>query len=382
MTLNELTDDALLSQLQSICVELRRLDARLIAYLIEVEDRRLELRSACSSIFDFCRRRLGMSEGAAYRRMTVAALARRFPTLLSSIESGKLHLSGAVLLRDHLTEENVEELVEAASGKTKREIAELVAKRAPRPDVPSTIRKLPAAKPATTAGELGLPLAAPVPAPARIEPISAARYRVQLTASAALCGKLERARDLMRHRNPTGDLGEVVEAALDLLLDKLEKERLGKTSLPARARRPAKQGHVRRAARREVFERDGEQCAFVDEQGRRCEAKGFLEVDHVTSRAEGGSGESSNLRVLCRPHNRLHAEEVFGREHVARQIDFRQRKSAGDAHDGAPDAALRGLVNLGFAKAEATRAVQVVRARHAEQVPIVELLREAIAVLT
>ena len=36
----------------------------------------------------------------------------------------------------------------------------------------------------------------------------------------------------MRHRNPTGDYAVIFEAALDLLLEKLETDRLGKTSRP------------------------------------------------------------------------------------------------------------------------------------------------------
>src|SRR4029077_3311703 len=108
--------------------------------------------------------------------------------------------------------------------------------------------------PATKASPLAVAPPAPSVGPARIEPLSAARYKLQLTASAELRDKLERARDLMRHRNPTGDLAAVVEGALDALLEKLEKERLGKTSQPTRVRRPAKPGHVSRKVRREVFE--------------------------------------------------------------------------------------------------------------------------------
>ena len=52
-----------------------------------------------------------------------------------------------------------------------------------------------------------------------------------------------------------------------LLLAQLEKAKLGKTGRPRRAR-AAKTGAVRRAARREVYERDAERCAFVDETGR------------------------------------------------------------------------------------------------------------------
>jgi 5-methylcytosine-specific restriction endonuclease McrA len=190
--------------------------------------------------------------------------------------------------------------------------------------------------------------------------------------------KLQRAQDLMRHRNPNGDMAVVLERALDVLLEKLEKERLGKTNGPRRATRPASSGRITRAARREVFARDGEQCTFVDAQAQRCPARGLLELDHKQPRALDGKGDPANLRVLCRAHNQLHAEQVFGREHVARQREahFRQRKCEPF------DVATKGLVSLGFRKSEASRAVMVVQARHSETVAPPEILREALGVLT
>src|SRR3954453_19414077 len=118
MHLTDLTDHELVSRLSALCVEGHALTARLIVHLIEVEERRLDLRAACTSMFDFCQRRLGMREGAAFRRITAARLVKRFPTLLGRIEKGELHLSTVVLLRPHLTAENVEELADAVVGKT------------------------------------------------------------------------------------------------------------------------------------------------------------------------------------------------------------------------------------------------------------------------
>src|SRR6476661_1319199 len=107
MHLTELTDDELVSRLSALCLEGHALTARMIDHLIEVEERRLDLRAACSSMFDFCQRRLGMSEGAAFRRINAARLVKRFPSLLGRIERGELHLSALVLLRPRLTDENV-----------------------------------------------------------------------------------------------------------------------------------------------------------------------------------------------------------------------------------------------------------------------------------
>jgi hypothetical protein len=366
--LTALTDDALVARVSTLCAEGHVLTARIIVHLIEVEDRRHDLRAACTSMFDFCQRKLGMSEGAAFRRITAARIVKRFPSLLGRVEKGELGLSALVLLRDHLTPQNVEQLADAVVGKTRREIEELLARLAPRPDVP-----------------------------VRIQPLSEARYKVQLTASAELKAKLERACDLMRHRNPSGDLAVVLDAAMDVLLAKLEKERLAKVKTPRQRRQPSEPRATRATratrgraipapVRREVFARDGEQCTFHSAAGERCPQRGHLELDHVEAWGLGGANTPSNLRVRCRAHNRLAAEDIFGKAHVAERIDFRQRKSDPAVPQVAvQDLAVQGLHNLGFKKTDAQRAVDhVLQTRVASGEPLViqDLLRGAIAELT
>jgi hypothetical protein len=394
MKLTNLPDNELLSNLHSLLASMRLQTAKLLLYLIEVEERRLHLASACPSMFIFCTRDLGMSEGEAFRRLAAARIAQRFPVVLDLIENGKVHLSALALLSKHSTDDNFAELLMAACGKTKREVEQLLAARFPSADVPSTIRKIPARpghdiaasagaalpppasagaalppapplEPTTRMHRSDLAVVAPAPQPptsvespnlrsdcamvsaaeegappqdfalpraataslsaphASLRPLSADRYKVQFTADQALKDKLERARDLLRHANPSGDLGIVMDRALDLLLAELEKKKLGKTDHPKPAR-PSKSGAVTQAVRREVVARDGERCSFVDAEGRRCPARGFLEIDHVEPRALGGSGTAGNCRVLCAAHNRFAAEQVFGRAYIDRQIHFRQ----------------------------------------------------------
>lgn len=139
-------------------------------------------------------------------------------------------------------------------------------------------------------------------------------------------------------------------------------------------------------------------CArAVGATGERCPQRGHLELDHVEARALGGTNEPSNLRVLCPAHNRLAAEEAFGKTHVAAQIDFRQRKSRTVAAPPPPsrprpppplhvtERVLRGLESLGFNKADARRAVShVVERRLAtgHHLDVQDLLRGSIAALT
>ncbi|MET0411630.1 MAG: hypothetical protein ABW217_10050, partial [Polyangiaceae bacterium] len=72
--LEHCSNETLLSQLDRILSSGRRLTAELVAHLGEVEERRLHLEAACSSMFDYCLRRLGLSEDEAYRRIEVARL--------------------------------------------------------------------------------------------------------------------------------------------------------------------------------------------------------------------------------------------------------------------------------------------------------------------
>src|SRR5688572_17428424 len=117
MQLTHLSTAALINELRTCLGHERRAVVRTIVYLREIEERRIHLKDAYSSMFDFCTRGLGFSEGEAYRRITAARKAREFPLLLKGLDSGKVHLSAVLQLSPHLTEENHEALLDLASGK-------------------------------------------------------------------------------------------------------------------------------------------------------------------------------------------------------------------------------------------------------------------------
>src|SRR3954471_10876962 len=73
---------------------------------------------------------------------------------------------------------------------------------------------------------LSAPAAARAPERQRpIGPLSEDTFKVEFTASRGLRDKLRQAQDLLRHRLPSGDLASIVESALDLLIEKVKKER-------------------------------------------------------------------------------------------------------------------------------------------------------------
>jgi HNH endonuclease len=387
--LGDVTDRELQAELAQLLANGARTEARIIAHLAAVEERRLHLEAGHPSLFDYCCRRLGLSENEAFHRITAARLARRFPVIFGLLERRAVHLTSVCLLRDYLTPENHRELLEESSGKTKFQVQEMLARRFPRPDVASTIRKLPSPRARAPVPSLALPHSAPVPENSttnaagelvagamssnedasseppsrvqvassassvprsRVEPLSAARYRIQLNASAQLKQKLDHALDLLSHAIPSRDLSAVIERALDSPIERTERERFAQTKSPRRSRasdpvkskrslksrafRAGVRGHVPNDVKRQIAARDGLQCTFVGSDGQRCTATKFTQIHHEEPWAHGGGETVENLRMLCAAHNRLLAEREFGRALVAERIA--ERPSQRTARGGGP----------------------------------------------
>jgi 5-methylcytosine-specific restriction endonuclease McrA len=349
-----LGDLELIESLQRLLAQERGVHARLLIHLAEVEGRGLYRERAYSSMFDYCVQALHMSEAEAYLRIRAARLSREFPRVLEMLQAGELHLSSLKLLAPVLTADNAHELLEVARFKSKRELEVQLAARFEKPDVQNTIRKLPQAATSAPGADANVPLAfgttaqaeGSAPCTPRVEPreepgslasasarpslgpLGSGRYKLQLTASQALHDKLQQARDLMRHELPDGDLAQVVERALDLLIQERMKRRfgVGRKARTSDWKRTPKENsrHIPSAVRREVLARDGVRCTFVSSEGHRCAERGMLEFHHEEAFARGGPPTTSNIRMLCRKHNQWLAERDFGRRYIQERIEEAQ----------------------------------------------------------
>ena len=294
----------------------RHTEALLLVHLGEIDARRLYLREACSSLFAYCTERLHFSEGEAFYRVAAARAAREHAVILEMLADGRLHLTAVALLAPHLTATNRDAVLSRAVHRSKRQVLELVAELAPRPDVRSPVRKLPSRQPPAAAPlpsaaaprasatapllSVAAPALEPRPAnvdrcewtlspqsaspdcslpssepPARtrtpaIESLAPGRYRVQFTASAQLRDKLERLRAMMRSTVPDGDLATIIEAVTEKLA-RLERQRSAATERPRKSLAETdvapSSRHVPAAVKRAVRARDGDQCAYRDEKG-------------------------------------------------------------------------------------------------------------------
>jgi hypothetical protein len=141
-SISKISDDELLLRLSALLKSSRRVEAELIAHIGEADQRRLYA-SRASSMFKYCTEILNLSEHEAYLRIEVARASRKHPVLLEMLADGRLHLSGIGILQRHLTEANRDSLLRKATHRSKRQIEELIAELAPKPDVQATMRKLP-----------------------------------------------------------------------------------------------------------------------------------------------------------------------------------------------------------------------------------------------
>jgi len=311
----------------------RETTAALVRHLVEFEIRRLHCRAGFNSLFNYCVQMLRLSEHEAYNRIEAARVARKYPVILEMLAAGELNLTSVRLLAPHLTDANHLELLREAAGKRKQEVLELIARHAPLPDVADTVRKLPVrheylaeALPSpgrgqmeTSSGDPGGQVeertsAAPPKRRNPIQPLSAGRYEVRFTASVETCEKLRLAKDLLRHLNPSGDIGGIVDRALTLLLADLARKKFAATPRP-RPTQPQGTGtrNIPAAVKRAVWLRDGDRCAFVGERQRRCEARAFLEFHHRRPFGIGGEATVDNIEIRCRAHNAYESDLFYGR---------------------------------------------------------------------
>lgn len=334
-SLRDLADDVLLQRARSLAADDRRVAAALIETIAEIDLRRLYLAQGCASTYEYCVDRLLLTEHAAYVRIQAARLSRRFPLVLERLESGEVSLTALTLLGPFFTQANCLQLLDEARGRRKSDIEEIVARVNPKPDAPSIVRRVAAPSQPVPALLAPAPEAArdvvpPVPSappacsppestlvPSRpaalIRPLAPERYKVQFTVSGETRAKLRLVQDLLRHSNPTGDIGLVFDRALSALLADLEKKKLALVPRPRETARPAKQGTrlIPAAVRRAVWARDKGRCGFVGHEGR-CRERGGLELHHVRPFAAGGEATVANIELRCRAHNGHEADVFFG----------------------------------------------------------------------
>jgi hypothetical protein len=116
-----------------------------------------------------------------------------------------------------------------------------------------------------------------------------------------------------------------------------------------------------------VWQRDGGQCTFVGDKGHRCDARSWLELDHIDPFARGGPSTPDNLRLRCHAHNQFGAERTYSPDFMKHKVE-ESRRARAEAREAKRAAAEQAAQARAAAKrAERERAAAEVRTREAEK---------------
>jgi hypothetical protein len=213
-SLRHLTDADLVARVEALARREHGDTALLVAHLAELDTRDWFLRAGYSSLFTYCRDALALSEHESYNRIEVARAARRFPVVLELLDSGAVNLTTVRLLAPHLTPENHTSVLGSARGKKRSEVEEIVARLAPFPEMPPSIRKLPPPRPACLASVACAPEGqgiAPAPGFARLLGATGSPEAVTPPAAVTTTGVAIDARSAAASSSPAAQGGPIAE---------------------------------------------------------------------------------------------------------------------------------------------------------------------------
>jgi hypothetical protein len=228
----------------------REAAADFLLALADFDRRRGWERLGHASLFAFLTRELGLSSGAAQLRLSAARLLPHHPAVEEALRAGRLCISAVGQLARVLTSANEAEVLPRFLGLSAREAQEVVAAIRPAPmpprrevvtpvlvappplplplALPSALALVEAAKPTVEVRASAVPLHTyEVPAAARaqgpraaVEPLTADLRRLHITVTSQFLEKVAKARTGLSHALPGATTEQVLEAALDLLLEK------------------------------------------------------------------------------------------------------------------------------------------------------------------
>ena len=319
MTLTILSDSSLLEKSVGLVAEEKRITLSLIDHLREIERRMLFAEMGYSSLFDFCVRHLGLSEGSTHRRISVMRLIRDVPSVRSSIVEGKLSLTSATTLHTffqaekrrgkRMTTAGKEDVIHQVAGLSKRECEAKLFEISP----------------------LALPRE-------KERVISATETEIRFIADHELMAMLSELKGLLAHRLPSGANGDIIKCALGELVAGLRRQKMGDVIIVAEnpaaglavavppvaavshGESPGLRTYLAAPLRREVWRRASGRCEFLTVDHKRCFSRHALEIDHIKPVAHGGTGELTNLRLVCRVHNQQQALSKVGPEIMSRYL--------------------------------------------------------------
>jgi hypothetical protein len=299
MNFKEFSNDQLSNKIKFLSSEDRRITTELIECLREIRSRRIHLQLGYGSLFEYCVKELGFSEGSASRRVSAVNALEEMPEIKAKIESGALTLSNISQAQKYFRVEK--EIGQSLNSEEKREVLKSLEHTSTR----EAERKLVELEP-----KLAIKEKERVVADDRIE--------IRFTMNTELKEKIEKIKSLLSHKKANMSFEEVLFEMAEVSLAKLdpEKKKDGPSKLrnasPAPGNSAKSSRYINVQTRQAVWKRDLGQCSFRSASGLRCSSRHRLEMDHCEPYGYGGANTVENLRLLCRAHHQLVSVQTLG----------------------------------------------------------------------
>jgi 5-methylcytosine-specific restriction endonuclease McrA len=359
-SLRSLSNNDLLNQLNKLVKQEHNLTCEILLHIIEVENRGIHRGLGYSSLFMYCTEGLGYSESSAQRRICAARAIRKCTKAYDYLVTGQVNLATLALISQYITPELLDEI----RGKSYRQVQVIVSRFNPTLKHRDITRPVTVKKPvevagerppagATSTGSSGRFLSTDESGPElgenplrrdgkkpvtvnnsipeiKLEAVRA--HQVNCVIDDEVMQLITRCKELLSGKYPTGmDYNTLI---LELAKTWLQKHdpvqraarREQRKSNPKRVKQSTAETsrYISPATRDKVYSRDKGRCTYVGSNGKRCDATWDLEIHHdEVPYARGGDHSLNNLRLLCAAHNKLAAEEIFGREN---QNKFKRKR--------------------------------------------------------
>jgi hypothetical protein len=362
-----------------------------------------------SSFVEYIERLFGYSPRSTQERLRVAEALEQLPATRHALEHGDLSWSAARELTRVAVADTEREWLAAGADKTVRQLEALVAGAQPG-DLPTSPRD-PSLRPRVLRFEVTAETYALFrEAASQLRRRSDARLDddalLMTMARAVLQGPSDEGRSSYQvalsvcpecGNGAQLAAGELLPVAPEVAaMAQCDGQHIGPSTTPANddaassvdahvdANARAKQS-IRPATRRSVMQRDQRRCRVPG-----CCNATFVDVHHITARADGGSDAVQNLIVLCGAHHRAaHRGELVIEGDTAERVRFRHADGSRYGAPANPDVldvlakVFKALCKLGFREREVRRVLDELRREPAVATATVEsLLRDALGRLT
>lgn len=252
----------------------------MLSHLAENERRRLFSDDGYQNLYDYCIRKLGYSKSEAALRISAMRMLKAVPEAKHKLDAGTITLTSLSRAQTFARQEGMktkaekQRLIKKLENKTCDETKRLLLKQSTAPE--KYIEKS--------------------------RPVTQSHNELRLLVDNETLELLNQARGALAHKLPRATNGDLVKEALQVFL---------------RAEKLAKPKRYSKSVRLKVKEN----CV-------NCDSTYALELDHIRSKAKGGSNKPQNMRTFCRNCNQRAAIKTFGAKKMQRHLSPNKPKKS------------------------------------------------------